>query len=215
MISAARFGAALTLCAALAGCAADPVWAPDDAVRAAAYAPGGQPSVTLITMISNSTGSGGHSALLIDGAQRLLFDPSGSWYHPQVPERNDVLYGMRPQLLDFYYDYHARETFHVVVQEMPVAAETAALLSQAVQSYGAVPNAQCALSVSTILSRTPGFETISRGWLPTRLLDDFGALPGVTTSRIYDDDSDDNLELLMAQAQAERSAEIAREISGN
>jgi hypothetical protein len=215
MISLARFGAALTLVAALAGCAADPVWAPDSQVQAARYAPGGAPSISLITMISNNTGAGGHSALLIDGAERVMFDPSGSWRHPQVPERNDVLFGLRPQLLDFYYDYHARETYHVVVQELAVPAETAAFLSQQVQGYGAVPNAQCSLSISTVLSNTPGFENISRVWFPARLMEDFEQIPGVSTRRIYDDDSDDNLELLQTQAQAARSAEIAREVTGN
>jgi len=214
MIGFGRVGAALALCLALAGCAADPVWAPDAEVNAARYAPGGQPSITLITMISNSSGNGGHSALLIDGSERVLFDPSGSWLHPQVPERNDVLFGMRPALLDLYYDYHARETYHVVRQELAVSPETAAFLSQQVQSYGAVPNAQCALSISTILSQTPGFETVTRGYFPTRLMNSFEALPGVRTDRIFDDDSDDNYELLLEQAAAARRNALANEIAG-
>lgn len=211
MIVLARIGAALTLCAALAGCAADPVWAPDNEVQRARYVPGGTPTVSLITMVSNTNGTGGHSALLIDGSERVMFDPSGSWYHPQVPERNDVLFGLRPQLLEFYYDYHARESYHVVVQEVSVSAEVAALLSQQAQSFGAVPNAQCALSISTILSNTPGFENIGRGWFPIPLMDDFAEIPGVRSRQIFDDDADDNLEMLQAQATAARSAEIARQ----
>jgi len=209
MIPLRRIGAAVAVCLALAGCAADPVWAPDAEINAARYSPPGAPSVTLITMISNSSGNGGHSALLIDGAERLMFDPSGTWRHPQVPERNDVLFGLRPALLDFYYDYHARETFHVVLQEVAVSPEIAAYLSQQVQANGAVPNAQCALSISSILSNTPGFESVGRAWFPTRVMDDFAGLPGVETRRIYDDDSDDNYELLLAQATATRNAAIA------
>lgn len=211
-----RFVLVLAAAVGLSGCAADPVWAPDDVVARAAYSPPGPTRITLLTAISTSTGAGGHSALMIDGAQRLLFDPSGSWHHPAVPERNDVLFGMTPQLFDFYMDYHARETYYMVVQELNVSPATAAHLSAAVQSYGAVPNAQCSLSISRILSRTPGFESISPSWYPTSTMEQFGQFPGVRTSEVYDDDSDDNLELLQAQARAAQSQGTAREIlTGN
>jgi hypothetical protein len=203
----ARIGAALAVCVALAGCAVEEVWAPEEAVRAAAFVPGGEPRVTLITMINNRTGAGGHSALMIDGAQRVLFDPAGSWHHPQVPERNDVLYGMNPTLLDYYYDYHARETYHLLIQEITVSPDIAAFLTQQVESYGPVPQAQCALSISSVLSRTPGFESISRGWFPTDASEQMSAIPGVQSRQIFDDDSDDNLELLQAQARAAQSRE--------
>ncbi|MBO6603334.1 MAG: hypothetical protein JJ938_10855 [Roseicyclus sp.] len=192
--------AALT---ALSACAAESVWAPDEAVARASYVPPGPSTVTLLTAINNRSGSGGHSALLIDGAERLLFDPAGSWHHPNVAERNDVLFGMSPQLFDFYMDYHARETYHMVVQEIEVSPEIAARLSQAVREYGPVSQAQCALSISRILSETPGFESIGTGWFPNRMMDRFEELPGVRTSRVYDDDSDDNLELLQAQGRAQ------------
>lgn len=205
-----RLGGAVLLAGVLAGCAVEEVWAPDVAVSSAAYQPQGGPTVTLVTMISNTNGSGGHSALIIDGEQRVVFDPAGSWHHPMVPERNDVLYGMSPQLMGFYMDYHARETYHVVLQELSVTPDTAVALTAAVQGYGAVPQAQCSLSISRILSRTPGFEAIGTSWFPARTMQRFGALAGVRESRIYDDDSDDNLELLQAQARAARSQEEIR-----
>jgi hypothetical protein len=198
---------ALVLAGALAGCAAESVWAPDEAIQRAAYRPAGQPTVTLMTMISNSNGSGGHSALIIDGAQRLVFDPAGSWHHPLIPERNDVLYGMGEPFLGFYIDYHARETYHVVMQEIDVTPEVAAALSAAVQAYGPVPQAQCSLSISRVLSQTPGFESIGTNWFPARTMQRFGALPGVRETQIFDDDSDNNLELLQAQARAARVQE--------
>jgi hypothetical protein len=43
----------------------------------------------------------------------------------------------------------------------------------------------------------------------------FAALPGVTERRIYDDDSDDNYELLNEQAGAAAARELARELTGN
>ena len=210
-----RVFAVLAMAGALSGCVAESVWAPDAVVSSAAYRPAGGPTVTLVTMISNTNGSGGHSALIIDGTQRLLFDPAGSWHHPLVPERNDVLYGMGEPFMGFYMDYHARETYHVVLQEIDVTPEVAAQLSQAVQSYGAVPQAQCSLSISRVLSRTPGFESIGTSWFPARTMDRFGRLPGVRERRIYDDDSDNNLELLQAQARAAQSLAIAQEVAGD
>jgi hypothetical protein len=53
--------------AGLAACAAEEVWAPDEVVSQARYVPSGPAKIQLLTMISNRNGSGGHSALLIDG----------------------------------------------------------------------------------------------------------------------------------------------------
>jgi hypothetical protein len=213
MIRLLRACAALVFAGALSGCAAEQVMAPEAAVSAASYRPAGGPTVTLMTMISNTNGSGGHSALMIDGEQRVLFDPAGSWYHPMIPERNDVLYGMREPFMGFYMDYHARETYHVVVQEVDVPPETASRLIAAVESYGAVPNAQCSLAISRVLSQTPGFEQIGTSWFPGQTMQRFAEIAGVRESRVYDDDSDDNLELLQAQARAAQAQMLARDLT--
>ena len=207
---------ALGLLLGLAACGAEAVWAPEEAVARARFEPAGPPTVTLYTMISNRSGSGGHSALMIDGDQRLLFDPAGSWHHPMVPERNDVLFGMSPQLLGFYIDYHARETFHIVAQEVEVSPEVAAQLSRAVQDYGAVPSAQCSLSISTILRDVPGWDHIRRSYFPVRTMNAFAEIPGVRSEQIFDDDSDNNTELLTRQARAEiRAQEVEAALGGS
>ena len=100
MMRIIRIAAAGLLALSLAGCAAEAVWDSDDAVARATYLAPGPSTVTLITSINARNGSGAHSALLIDGAQRLMFDPAGSWHNPGVPERHDVLYGMAPGYLD-------------------------------------------------------------------------------------------------------------------
>ncbi|MEM6388511.1 MAG: hypothetical protein AAF825_01590 [Pseudomonadota bacterium] len=195
----------------LGGCVAhqQPMAEPDVVARAA-YVPPGPSTVTLLTMVNNTSGAGGHSALLIDGQQRVLFDPAGSWYHPNVPERADVLFGMSPQFMEFYMDYHARETFHVVVQEIEVSPAVAATLIERVQQHGAANRAECAASVSSVLRGVPGFETVSQSWFPRNVMMSFGRLPGVQTSQVFDDDSDDNLELLQAQG---RQAALREEIA--
>jgi hypothetical protein len=118
---------------------------------------------------------------------------------------------MTPQLYDFYIDYHARETYHVVSQELDVTQLQAAMMIEAAEAHGAVSPALCSAAVSSVLAQTPGFETIRRRLLPTRVMSMFGEIPGVRETRIYDDDSDDNYELLNAQANAARVAQQARE----
>lgn len=173
---------------ALAACGAEPVWAPDAAVQRAIYRSAEPPSVTLYTMINNRSGEGGHSGLLINGSQRLLFDPAGSWEVNIAPERNDVHFGMTPGVLASYLNFHARPTFHVVAQTRQVSPETAEYLLRRVQEYGAVPKAMCANSISSILGETPGFESLDQTYFPVRLQDSFATLPGVSTRKYYDND---------------------------
>ena len=176
----------------LVGCGAPSVWAPDDAVRAAAYRDPSAPSLTLITVINNRSGDGAHSALLVNASQRVLFDPAGSWYHSRAPERNDVFYGMTPRMVEIYTDYHARETHHVVMQTLLVSPETAQEVLRRVETYGAVSQALCARSVSSILRGLPGLEGLGGTPLPLRLMRKFDRLPNVQTTKIFDDDHADH-----------------------
>lgn len=166
---------------------AEPVWAPDAEVARAAYRHDGPPSLTLITVISNRSGSGGHSGLIVNGSQRVIFDPAGSFRSEMIPERNDVIFGIDPRVLDFYIDYHARPEWHVVLQEVPVSPEVAQRALALVQGYGAVPKARCADSTTTILRQLPGFEPIRHSWYPKRVMEDFARLPGVRTQTFRDD----------------------------
>ena len=197
-----RLLAALLLPVFLAACGAEPVWAPEEVVSRARYISGESPSLTLYTVIRVTGGEGAHSALLVDNDHRAIFDPAGSWFHRAAPERNDVHYGMSPQLLRFYIDYHARETYYVVEQRIPVSPEVAALAMREIEAYGAVPKAMCAVSVSEILSRLPGFEDTPRTYFPAKLMRHFATRPGVTERTITDDDPDNNKTLLAAQAVA-------------
>lgn len=176
----------------LAACAAESVWAPTEEVQRKIYRHPGPPSLTLVTVISNDTGRGGHSALLINGSQRVIFDPAGTWYHPHIPERNDVHYGMTDDAVDFYYDYHARVTWHVVTHEKQVSPEVAEKALQLAQAYGAVPKAYCANSIGEILRQLPGFESVALTMFPVPLMESFAALGGTVTRTYRDNDPDDN-----------------------
>ena len=181
-------GLALLALVGLAGCA-ERVYAPQAEVAARAWAEPGPPSITLVTVISNRDGSGGHSALVISGSQRVVFDPAGTWRHPLAPERGDVLHGMTPAMLDIYVDYHARPAYHVVMQRVPVSPETAERALRLVRDHGPASKATCARAVSGLL-RDMGFEDVGGSWFPTRIRRDFARVPGVEETVIFDDTRD-------------------------
>ncbi|MEP3347435.1 MAG: hypothetical protein ABJN34_07855 [Litoreibacter sp.] len=178
--------------ALLSSCGVESVWAPDDEVRSKAYRHTGPASLTLITVINNRSGAGGHTGLLINGSQRVVWDPAGTWWSPNAPERNDLHYGMNDRMVGVYVDYHTRETYHTIIQELEVSPEVAELALQEAASFGAVPKASCSLSTSTILSRLPGFESIKVSYFPKKTMEAFAKFPGVKTRKVFDDDPDDN-----------------------
>lgn len=200
MIRLVRLTIAGLLAIALSGCAAQSVWDSDEAVARATYVPTGPATVTLITSINTRNNSGAHSALLIDGAQRLLFDPAGSWYNPAIPERNDVLFGMSSAYMDAYYAFQSADIFEVRTQTVEVSAATAQQLSQAVQSYGAVSAAYCSRSITDILSQTPGFTSIRQTFFPLNTMDQFAQIEGVREATIVGTTGDEADGELVAQA---------------
>jgi len=191
----------LSLTLSACGMSAEPTWAPDDKIAAARYVHDGPTSLTLFTVINNRSQEGAHAGLMINGSERILFDPAGTWRHPAVPERNDVHYGITEKIKAFYIDYHARETFRVVEQTVVVPPEVAEMVAARAKAYGAVPKAQCARSISSVLQGVPGFESIGGTWFPKALMRDFATLPGVTERTITDTDADKNHGVLLVQAQ--------------
>ena len=182
----------------LAACA-EPKWAPDEQVEAVRFVEGPPTYVTLYTVVNKSTGSGAHSAILVNASERVIFDPAGTWYHPKLPERNDVTFGMTDKALAFYIDYHTRETYDTIEQKVFVSPEVAELVLQRVKNNGAVAKAMCTNATSAILSGVPGFESLPRTFSPKRLSKAFGTIPGVTTRVITDDDDDNNHGILLVQ----------------
>lgn len=195
-----RFVICLAALLGLAACGAEPKWAPEDQVQAARHVADEPSHVTLYTVVNKSTGSGAHSAILVNGSERLIFDPAGTWTHPRLPERNDVHFGMTDKAVAFYVDYHARRTFNVIEQKVYVSPEVAELVLRRVKDYGAVPKAMCTAATSSVLRGVPGFDSLPSTWFPKRLSEAFGELPGVSTTLITDDDDDSNHGVLLVQA---------------
>ncbi|WP_245729461.1 hypothetical protein [Salinihabitans flavidus] len=155
----------------------------------------GPPKLTLYTMLNNDTGAGAHSSILINGSQRVAFDPAGSFRKEGIVSHDDVVYGMTPYMVDVYTRFHARKTYHVVVQELEVSPQVAEMALQKALAYGPVSQAQCAYATSDLLSQLPGFGDIGRTYFPKRLIDDFAA-KGATIQRLYEYDDDDKTKVL-------------------
>ncbi|MER5170737.1 hypothetical protein [Thioclava sp. GXIMD2076] len=192
----------------LAACAAEPHWAPDDAVAKAHYVSGDPPSVTLYTVVSRETGAGGHSGLMIDGPERVLYDPAGTWYHPYSPERNDLHFGITERMRKFYIDYHARDRWDVIEQKVPVTMAQAQQIRANAEKYGAARKSYCANAISTVLKDVPGFGAIHHTWSPKKLSRYFSELPGATYRVYHDNDPENNTGVLMIQQTDPRAAEI-------
>jgi hypothetical protein len=183
----------------LAACGAEPKWAPQEQVDAVRFVEGPPNYITLFTVVNKRTGSGAHSAILVNGSERLIFDPAGTWYHPKLPERNDVHFGMNDKALAFYIDYHTRKSYDTIEQKVYVSPQVAEIVLARVKAYGAVPKAMCTQATSSILRGTPGFESLPQTFYPKQLSKAFGELPGVTTRVITDDDDDNNHGVLLVQ----------------
>ena len=193
---------ALTLSAVmLAGCAEKGKESQPQAIQAAAFAHQGQPKITLITMINNRTGSGGHTALLVQGQQSVIFDPAGSFEHEKIPERGDVLYGMSPRWIQIYKSAHARTNYHVVSQEFDVTPAQAARAMQLVEANGAVASAYCANATSGILRQVPGFQSTQQGFYPLKIMEQAEKIQGVKTTRYYEDDEGNVTDGIVASAE--------------
>lgn len=190
---------AAALPAALAACGAENIWASDERVRAARYVSPEPPSITLFTVIGIPRGEGGHSALMINGSQRVIYDPAGSWQHPNIPERGDVLYGITDNFKNFYIDYHARETYWVAEDTIRVPLEVADFAIRRAEQNGPGAKSFCARESARVLSGVPGFQTVPNTFSPLRLRDWFLRQPGVISKRHQDGDPANNHDVLLRQ----------------
>jgi len=179
------------LALAVAGCASQQPFADGGTITAVSYRDSGPSTITLYTMVNNRTGKGGHTSLLINASQRVIFDPAGSFYADVVPERDDVLFGITPAVEHAYRSAHARSTFHVVRQTVDVTAAQAEIAYQLALSNGSVPGTFCTNATSNLLRQVPGFESIKSTFYPTKLQKQFETLPGVRTDKYYEGDNPD------------------------
>lgn len=170
----------------LAGCGAERQAASQEPLAYTPYVAEGPATITLITSINGRSNSGAHSALVINGSERVLYDPAGSWELTGgvAPERGDMHYGMFPAALDNYIAFQANGIFYATQQTIVVPLAVADQAIAAAKAQGSTPKALCGNSVSTVLTKLPGFESLKVAYLPKAIAREFSKLPGVVETRI-------------------------------
>ena len=170
---------------ALAGCGAESVRAPQDSIARVAYRHPGPPVLTLYTCLNNDTLNGAHTGLLINASQRVIFDPAGSFRHPDVVENDDLLYGATPTVEAAYTGFQTMEGYHLVKQHIPVTAEVAEATFAAARSAGPVGKSYCTRATAKLLQSVPGLEGLRISWFPDNLMRQMAAIPGITSEFLY------------------------------
>lgn len=171
----------------LAGCETYIAAVPGEVARAR-YVSDEPPSVTLLSMVSTRTGRSAHSALLINGSEQVIYDPAGTFQHPDLPRRYDIHYGVTPRFLDYYERYHARFSHFVQSQKVYVSRETADMVLANAVAQGRTPKFLCNTSVAAALRPVAPFGEVRGGFFPETTRDDFARISGVEDSYVYEAD---------------------------
>lgn len=171
----------------LAGCEVYTPASPDEIARARYVSPE-PPSITLMSMVNARSGRSAHAGLLINGSEQVLFDPAGTFTHPDLPRAGDIHYGMTPRFVDYYERYHARFDYYVEAQRVPVTrAEADQILANA-RAHGKSMKMTCALAMAEVLRPVPRFADAPSSVYPEALRAWFAAVPGVDIHFVTDSD---------------------------
>lgn len=178
----------LTVC--LAACGSDRPTASEAIVDHAVYRDSDQPSLTLFTSIRTAAGTGAHSAVMINGSQRVIFDPAGSFEAESpgqtvAPQRGDVVYGITDPVLTAYRRFQSSTGYHLVEITIPVSSAVAEEALRKAENHGWVSQAFCADASSHLVASLPGFEALHPTLFPRAFMLQVERLPGVTI-RTYD-----------------------------
>ncbi|MEM0977001.1 MAG: hypothetical protein AAGJ34_05675 [Pseudomonadota bacterium] len=154
-----------------------------EVVRAASYREPGPATITLFTSIDEVTNRGEHTALLINGPERVLYDPAGRFRHINAPEQADVLFGITDDVLGAYYAHQAPPDHFLRAQTIVVSQEIARIAYEAARMQGRSGDGFCTVHTSAILSKIPGFD-VGSAIFPKALSGRFAELDGVITRDI-------------------------------
>jgi hypothetical protein len=183
--------AALCAVVALGACEVYESSSPDEIARAV-YSSDEPPSITLISMVNAENGRSAHSALLINGSQRVLYDPAGTFQHPELPRRGDIHYGITPRYLDYYERYHARFSHYTHNQKIYVSRATADQVMANAEALGRTPKMLCAGSVTGAIRGVEPFTQVRTSLFPEMVRRDFASIAGVEDSYVREFDIGQN-----------------------
>ncbi|MGI3169222.1 hypothetical protein ACRARG_08730 [Pseudooceanicola sp. C21-150M6] len=179
---------ALLIVLALPACAPrNPQILPPEQLAAAAYRSAKPPEVTVYTVVNKASGSGTHTALLINASERVLYDPASGFEAEGVPRSGDILYGYSPGVEKAYFSVHERHSFRVRTHSFAVSSETAERLLRAAKAQGPAAPAHCAVSTIEILKSEPAFAALQETYSPKKLGQQLDQMPGAKISELTED----------------------------
>lgn len=187
-----RFLAGLLLVAALAACAEEKGAAPYQ-IDQARHVSDEEPYIALVSMVNRKDEKAAHSALIINASQRVIYDPAGTFQHPELVERGDIHYGATDRMVDYYKRYHARFSHYVHEQRIRVPYEIAELALQRAQAQGPSPKMFCTQHTIAILNDVPGLPDFKPTFFPENLRREVARIPGVIDAYVYEQDDGKNV----------------------
>ncbi len=190
----------VSLAAGVAGCGRPSYRrATAEEVSRSFYSHDGPIELSLLSAVATLGNSSEHSALLINGSQRVIYDPAGtydpakepSWYvHPR---KYDIHYGVNDLALRQYIVSHARIGYFVEQLSRRITLEQADRAIELCEERGETNFSLCAVSCSWVLQRLDGFETVKTSLFPQKIREDFMNLSDVSRTRYYQQDSEKNI----------------------
>ena len=171
--------------------AREEILAPQSVIDRVNYVHPGPKSLSLVTIKNTGSDKGAHTGLLINASQSVLWDPAGTFGHSTIPERNDVHFGITPQLEKLYVSFHSRVTFYTLIQKAVVLPEVAEMALQLAITNGPTPKTACTIHTSRMLGKLPGFKSIRTTFFPNNLSDQFALIPGIRSREYRERDNDD------------------------
>ncbi len=182
-----RFFLAVAATIVLSGCefyrAAEPA-----EIEAARYVSDEPSSITLMSMVNSRNDRAAHSALLINGSQQVIYDPAGTFQHPDLPRAGDVHYGVTPRFLDYYERYHARFDYYVHAQKVEVSQTAANQILANAQARGKTPKMFCAEAVTASIRPVAPFQNVGTTFSPEAVRRDFAQIRGVRDTFVRESD---------------------------
>jgi len=141
--------------------------------------PGPTPMLTLLEVRAGVPYTGSHSAPMVTGAERVIFDPAGSFGGSGVAVHDNIIRDVSEPALDLLMAFQTPDGFAVVRHDLPVTPEVPSLaLTQFAQRPATTPGG-CACTVAKVLGGLPGFPGFDGLMMPDRFFVRFAALLGV------------------------------------
>jgi hypothetical protein len=187
-------GAAFCCALLLAGCGGlDPSADADllQELRAeTSYFPDNAPPSATLLLSEHKGGSGAvHAALVITGSERVIYDPSGSFTHPDTRRLGDVVYGASDPVVEMFALHNADKDHDAMMRRIPLSAEEAEQMLARARSRGGAMPGYCAKSVADVMRAAPRFAAMRDTFWPSNVLEDFVQFGPVETRVVSDTDS--------------------------